>query len=246
LPVTLDPAATLVLSTSIGVLLWLAQYAWPEMPPKPAKIGILVCALIAAGSVAWIVFGGHGDETSLQGAGYEGHLLPGSEPSPQTNCTKRPSDMFIFLGTQGIVTYEPIAESTYPIIRMKRHDLLTLERSPEGVTISAKVRDEDGRVLQIRHGKFTLNPKGRFRVERSSDRHTLAVYNQWGGLIIYVNYLNREAILIRGTFFFPKIAWVKISDDVVLSSAGQIGPGCFGNTAPVINFRSQRDLRMGG
>jgi hypothetical protein len=116
------------------------------------------------------------------------------------------------------------------VIRIGNHDILSLERGADGkVSVSAAIFDQDGILLEIRHGRFKVYRGDAIKHERP-DSHTLVVYDKWNVERARVTYLNQNAINITGTFFYPGHAPI-VADGTSLTlgnNAKLSGGGCFG------------------
>jgi hypothetical protein len=134
----------------------------------------------------------------------EGWLVPGNEPSPPNNkCLETaPSDtLFIFFGTAA-VSFAPAGAPEHIVVRSGNQNLLTINQSSKGATISAELFDQDGILAEIDHGKFEVKRPG-FLKPPQHDAHDLIVYDKWNQERLHVRYLNSHAISITGNLFYP-------------------------------------------
>jgi hypothetical protein len=151
-----------------------------------------------------------------------GELVPANDPSPShANCRRSPSDaVFIYFGSAA-VSYAPSGFTDHTVLRIGGHNLLSLNRSPKGVTVSAQIFDSDGILVEMDHGQFKVY-RGDFIKREHPDGHTLVVYDKWNNERIRVRYLNPNAINITGRFFYPGYASIVAKEDEL-----QIGTNSF-------------------
>jgi len=183
-----------------------------------------VVALLAGSCLFWqqYVSKEDGVEEKLQG-----FLTPANEPSPAIPCGKVPDNtVVLFLGNSAAFT------DSFPhtVLRRAGENLLTIERTPQGITLNAKVFSFDGRIVaQIIKNAFYINPNNYFRSERP-DRHTIAVYDQQTHMVLKVRYVNPKAILILGVFHHPGHEPVVIEEGrIILPGQGTLSQVCLGN-----------------
>lgn len=159
----------------------------------------------------------------------EGWLTATNEPSPpHTNCMQNPTDaVFIYFGTAA-VSYAPSGFTEHTVVKIGGHNLLSLNQGPQGVTISAKIFDPDGILVEIDHGHFKVY-RSDFVKREHLDTHTLAVYDKWNNERVRVRYLNPLAIGITGSFFYPGYPPV-VAKEAELQIAGNriLGGTCIG------------------
>jgi hypothetical protein len=150
------------------------------------------------------------EETDLQKL--SGALQPGIQPTPRllydpplppetdrkARLIRTPSnEVAVFLGTNVVVS---TTDSNFVIFRVFGSNLVTVTRTNNQLFISCEIRSEDGRfIAQIRNNQFHVNPVNYFRIERP-DRSTLSVFEQTGGRVLSVEFLNPLAIRMSGTF----------------------------------------------
>jgi hypothetical protein len=161
----------------------------------------------------------------------EGELIPANDPSPShAICRNNPPDaVFVYFGSAA-VSYAPPGFRDHTVVKIGGHSLLSLNRSAKGVTVSAKIFDSDGILVEIDHGKFKVY-RGDFIKREHPDLHTLVVYDKWNNERIRVRYLNPSAISITGRFFYPGYASV-VAKEAELQIGGNSfqGGSCLGGS----------------
>ena len=103
-----------------------------------------------------------------------GRLRPARDADPPVppDCHKNSPDSFaVFYG--GAVAYT--AQGDITIIEVASQPLLSVNRTPEGLSISARIYSQDGRIVaEIVDNKFTINQNNYFKRE-CPDKSTLIV-----------------------------------------------------------------------
>lgn len=75
-------------------------------------------------------------------------------------------------------------------------------------------------VAKIRNNKSILIPKNYSYVERSADRSTLTLHDDYDKEILYVEYLNKSAVLLRGIFTGPGGTNIFVDNNQIATSGG--------------------------
>ena len=107
------------------------------------------------------------------------------------------SAMILFLGNAVAWT------STFPCgaIKQAGEDLITINKSKDGILISAKFFDKNGKVLcEIVDNTFHLNPNNVFRKE--TPPHGLKVFNDEARCVLEVDFINEHAVQFFGDFYW--------------------------------------------
>jgi hypothetical protein len=195
-----------------------------------------ICVLLAAVMILWtpraveFIKG----EPGLPEAETQGFLLPASDPSPLNHCPDQmPNNaLTVYLGNS--VAYA--SRFPYPVIKLGGEEVLSINRSPSGLSITATIRSKDGRIVAgIRDNKFIINPNNYWYKERP-DKHTLAVHDQTGQRALYVRFLNKSAIKILGTFTHPCGAFAVLGEESQQIGGRRLTRFCAGaNLAGAIN-----------
>jgi|SRR5271166_3958043 len=172
-----------------------------------------------------------------------GELFPANEPDPPNTCpTTVPPDAFkVFLGNFVVFT-EGKAEPNVPYnaVVLAGEPLVTLEKSSsDTLIIGATVRSPDDRVIvQIKSGKFFVNPNNSFRSE--SDPSSVTVYDQNGDVALSVKYVNTHSAVITGTFMHHGKGFT-VKEGVVHFTANKLSVafagGCTSGSFPGTAFK---------
>jgi hypothetical protein len=137
---------------------------------------------------------------------FHGWLTPGNLPSPKVpnqcaDAASIPDTLSVFLGSN--VQLIPAARTTSDVITANGDSLLSFQRTPDGIAVTATVYDEQGTVVTVVHNEFERATGGAsFRMERP-DRHSLTVYDRWNKPVFGVTFLNPSAISVTGVFRHP-------------------------------------------
>lgn len=159
-----------------------------------------------------------------------GLLTPANDPSPPTppDCLL-PSKgaVALYFGTSVAYLNESAHHSLFTV---KGESLLSLDRSPEGLKITANIYDQNGMVTYLKDNEFNITPSVYQRRERP-DKHTLIVYDKWGKRVLYVRYLNPSAIKILGTFWHSTLSHpFVIEEEQFTTPAGIFHAACIEDT----------------
>lgn len=185
-----------------------------------------------------------GGETTRQLAGlerrvsFEGTLLPGQQPDPPSACgTFPPNSIRVYLGD---VVFAVVGDAPTIALTVSGKEFISLQHSPAGITVYARVWSADGRLIaEIRGNDFSVNPNNAFRLERLGDNQ-LNVYDQQGELALKVDVVNENAIRIGGIFQPGGGPRVLITDeDLLIDGYAQLSNVCLMAPAnPNITFLS--------
>ncbi len=132
-----------------------------------------------------------------------GLLIPANDPSPPHNCRQPPNaHKTIYFGT-GVATMSD-EMNAFGLITMAGEEVFSLENTPTGILINATLRNKSGNVVATIE-KNVFNSKSTFEYEATNpDQHSLLVLDSNNQIVLYVRYLNPQAIKILGTFYHPK------------------------------------------
>ncbi len=136
-------------------------------------------------------------------------LLPGKEPAPMLHIppgrpvgvpeeavTVTKGEMLLFVGDFAVST----AEKSFVVLKLYGKDLLTITRVDNGISVSADIWDEDGKILAtVENNKFRVNQNKTIPFIRP-DPHTLIVEDERKVRVLSVRFLNPTTIKIGGIF----------------------------------------------
>jgi hypothetical protein len=114
----------------------------------------------------------------------------------------------IFLGSNVAWT----TDFPFTVISQGTEDLIFVEREGDGLTLSGKFFNKDGKIIcELVKNQFHLNPANYFRIERTP--HRLAVVDDEAKPIIELEFINRRALLFLGDFYLRGGNHVLITPD---------------------------------
>jgi hypothetical protein len=174
-------------------------------------------------------------------APWRGWLQAANDPTPSTGCDANSPTMeplnetaIISAGHQGIqLTHAGRTRA----LSIGNCDSLVLERSADGIRINAVIYDANGNKLgNITDNGYEIERDG-LVVEHTGDLSTLVVHNNSREELLYVKYLNRRAIKVRGIFYCPSAPNVRV---VITDERFQVGSlslaGCFTDSGGLCLF----------
>ncbi len=163
---------------------------------------------------------------------FSGTLIPTNEPTPKTDayCLRIPPNPFgIYYGDS--VAYFDGQPAT--IVEISKIPLLKVTKNDNEIRISAKLFDEDGKIVaEITDNEFSINRNNFFEKKRP-DRSSLIVRDQKGVEVLNVRYVNSSAIKVSGLFRY-KDRSVMISQDKTFIGRTSISRACSVNPNVVI------------
>jgi hypothetical protein len=142
-----------------------------------------------------------------------GTLQPGNELAPAGACAANPADpnsWVLLIGTAGIIFNGPI---DFPFLTVGNCPVLTISRDSSGVSVSADLFDDGGRLIAtIKNNEFHAISGTSTRVERDHDLSKLVIM-QGQQELLFVNYLNKSTVRVRGVFGCPGHHTVPVRDN---------------------------------
>lgn len=163
-----------------------------------------------------------------------GWLQPGNEPTPPNNCSMGQisgNSLVAFLGGTAV-----IGQNHSYFVALRLGDCgLTLESGPNGLSVSVPIFDRSGASLgTLVRNKYEISKGKGVVVERSGDLTTLVVHDAQGEELLYVRYLNRNTVRIRGTISCPtpRLQTIEITDESLKGGGDTFFGGCMGNQDP--------------
>jgi len=199
-------------------------------------------------TIYYHIVGGKNVATRIDGPGFfRGSLIPADLPSPPDTCEEiarerfrrtghrsppiPPDAMRIFFGTSEAYS----TDERFIVWKIGDDDTLVLQKTEMGMSVSAKLRGPDGRLMaQIVDNEFFINTHGSFRIRRA-DNSSLAVYNEKDERLLSIEFVNPRVIKILGSFFGSNGDEIIITEDeaVFMSKAGSkfvSSRSCFGGS----------------
>jgi hypothetical protein len=142
-----------------------------------------------------------------------GSLQPGAEPDPPNDClaTKSPDTWRIMIGASAIQFAEPTEVN---LLKIGACPVLSIKKDASGIAIAANVFDASGRLIaKIENNEFHALIGAQSHIERYHSLNKLGVIAAAGATLLYVEYLNKETVRIRGLFGCPGHALVPVRDN---------------------------------
>jgi len=161
-----------------------------------------------------------------------GMLEPANQPDPIHECGSIPPDALkLFIGDH-VYWFTKGVQLRALIIGGK--PIVTISRNAEGLEIAAKIFSPDGRIVaEIIRNLFHVNPNNYFHIERPSPSE-LVVYDQHAFPALWVQFLNKSSVRLRGRFLVPGFAPVIITADTVKVGKTSLNKVCFKNVAKAL------------
>lgn len=216
-----QPVVMLALATTLCLL---AVVELSSRDTSPDGLLLAVAAILALSGAAWLVwhllFPPPPEPT--------GPLLPAGEPTPASSCPARPGDLVIELGTDRVMASGPGPHRPF-MAAFCPGPILT--RTPGGLRVDAFGYDwSNDLVYMIRDNRLAFLMVAGLTLHRP-DRSTIELLDRFGDPVVYVRYLNRNAVRIRGRWLCNEEPQTVIYDQVVRLGGVRIGGVMFGQHA---------------
>jgi hypothetical protein len=152
---------------------------------------------------------------------FSGTLRPSNDPIPTLRLTIPNNALVVNLGSNFAYSTKP----SFLVLRFAGEDALAVNRSEEGISLSARIHSPDGRIVaEIQGNEFTINPNNYFKKKRP-DKSTLIVYNQAGEEAINVRFAGAQYMTITGTFHKPGHATISVTPIGIRWGSGNVTSG---------------------
>jgi hypothetical protein len=204
---------------------------------SPNGLLITVAGILALSAMTWIgwrlLFPPPPEPT--------GPLIPAGEAMPVNNCPAGPDDLVIAVGTDRVM-----AEGAGPHRPFMAHFCPgpVLTRTPKGLMVDAFGYDwANDLVYMIRDNRLDYLMVAGLTLRRP-DRSTLELLDRYGDPVVYVRYLNRDAVRIRGRWLCNEEEQLLVHDATVRMGGVRIAGAMFG-THPVAGHRCARLKSVG-
>lgn len=156
-----------------------------------------------------------------------GPLLPASEPTPQAICAGKigPKDLVMAFGTHRVVG---TGQGPFHPIRVDYCNVLALRRVGQGLMVKAVFYDWNNDVaFVVNDNVYQPTMPLQLRPFRP-DPHTVIVLDRFDKEVLYVRYLNPNAVRIRGRFLCGEQPQAIIRDDRIYKGGIRMGGVFFG------------------
>jgi hypothetical protein len=193
-----------------------------EMHVRGWSIRAIIWFFALCYSLAWIVYQIVGPNLPEE-TDREVYLMPGNKPSPFSACAagagsnKPPNGSIAFL--VGSNEFWSTHEGEYNVITIDGKPIVTMKKSEEGLLFSVDMFNTEKKIVaKIRNNKSILTPKNYSYKDRSADRSTLTLHDDYDREILYVEYLNRSAVLLKGVFTGHSGTTIAVDDNQIATS----------------------------
>jgi hypothetical protein len=175
--------------------------------------------------------------TRIDTAGYlRGLLTPANAPGPPdiSACGGRvpPDAMRILFGNSEAYSLD----DRYVVWNVSDEDLLVLQKTTAGLSVSVTVRDSSGAIAaEIVDNHFFVNVHDFFRIDTLSS-HSLVLYDGAGKQVFDIEFLNPRTVKILGTFFGRRGEQISIAEDQQKFGGLIMSRNCFGGGGGAIKM----------
>jgi len=188
---------------------------------------------VAPGWIAAMAFSLIGSSVSAYGVWWatrppvpSGPLLPASEPTPQASCVEKagPRDLVMDFGTN-----RAIGRGPGPFYPMKVGDctVMALRHAGRGLMVKAFFYDWNNDVaFMVNDNVYEPTLPLQLRPFRP-DPHTIVILDRFDKEVLYLRYLNPNAVRIRGRFLCGTSPQAVVRDDMILVGGFRIGGAFF-------------------
>ena len=212
-PVVVGALATML------CLLAVAELSFRDISPNwLLSVVAAILSLAATGWLAWIILFPPPPMPT-------GPLIPAGEPTPAGSCPSRPGDLVVALGTDRVM-----ARGDGPFRPFMAHECPgpILTRTREGLMVDALGYDWSNDIVYIiRENRLDFLMVAGLTLHRP-DRSTIELLDRFGDPVVYVRYLNRNAVRIRGRWLCEEKPQTVIHDSTILTGGVRIGGAMFG------------------
>ena len=197
--------------------------AWREKPSEPAPVASPVAsgAIVPAPAVP---------VPPSSDVAITGPLRPGREPTPPNGCDD-PDFANAFKIVFGKLAAACSGKGKYTALTVASCPVLTIDGTPVGINVEAELYDETGKwIASVHDNVVDAIAGGRVHVDRSGGLNSLLVRDDHLGELLYVRYVNQNAIVVRGQFGCKGHPLVSVTESGIRNGTTSIGgAGCFAN-----------------
>jgi hypothetical protein len=218
----LQPAMVLAFATMLGLLV--AFELLLRNAPQGWVLGsmLLIDLLVGGSYLLW---------RALQPPAPTGPLMAANDPSPPRMCEEKPGpgDLLMALGTNRVLGKGP---GPFTPLKVDACVVLKLLRQNGGLIVQSFGYAWNGDIaFHVMNNVYEPDSALKLRALRP-DRSTFLLLDRFDEEVIYVRYLNPNAVRIRGRFLCGEAPQAVIRDDVILVGGVRIG-GVFIGQRPV-------------
>ena len=212
-PLSLGLVAVLAVAYALAILLGY------ELSIRDVPVGWIAGGIFALIGIPFVAYGVW---VATRPPVPTGPLLPASEPTPRAICAEKigPQDLVMAFGTHRAIG---TGQGPFRPIRVDDCTVMALRRVGQGLMVKAFFYDWNNDVAFIVNDNvyqptmpLQLRP---FR----PDPHTIVVLDRFDKEVLYVRYLNPNAVRIRGRFLCGEQPQAIIHDDRIFKGGIRIG-----------------------
>lgn len=144
-----------------------------------------------------------------------GPLKPANEPTPKLSCSLKPGprDLVMAFGTDALIGH---GNGPFTPIKVASCPVLKFQRTPQGLSFRDVAYDYDGDIaFMIKDGVYEPQFILDLKIIRP-DPSTFILLDRFNQEVIYLRYLNPNAVRIRGRFLCGEAPQAVVRDDVIL------------------------------
>jgi len=172
------------------------------------RVGGIIAGLSISAPLLFYV---HFEENDYEFHQTFGILTPASDPMPENPCRDSdPPSSAIRVYAAGGMDWSD--KSRFALVEIGNQDVLSVEREGDRISISGDIYTSDGDAVHIERNQFETQDNSAFKPIRP-DRHTLQVLDKWHEEVLYIRFLNSNAVQVRGVFWKPGRPFPLIVDD---------------------------------
>jgi hypothetical protein len=141
-----------------------------------------------------------------------GTLQPGAGADPPNTCPRSdsPDAWKIFAGDMAIQFAEPLQVT---VLKFGECRALTIKKDDKGLSVEAQLFDASGKLIAtIGNNEFHALSGENVHVSRDHDLSRLIVVDGKGNEILFVQYVNKSSVRVRGVFSCPGYQMIPMLD----------------------------------
>ena len=105
----------------------------------------------------------------------------------------------------------------FVLIAVSGKPILTLKHDGESLYLTGDFFSKDYKISsRLEDNKFTINQNNSFDIKRPN-RHELQVVDNFGMVVLDVNFLHPRAMQLKGVFYVPSFGRITINEEVIIA-----------------------------
>lgn len=144
-----------------------------------------------------------------------GLLISANEPSPPIKFgVIKPGYKAIYMGDK-VTSISPDIKK-FDLIQIAKESIVEIKNVGSGLIINATIYDESGNIVAtVRENVFRCNRLKTYEAT-NPDQHSILVLDDSDKIILYIRYLNPQAIKVLGIFRYPEKPTITIEEDRIM------------------------------